>query len=218
VAGQTPSSLSRWRVPNLIYLEVMGSFTRSAIAELDFFLAHVGVRLRCLVLNINHGSGTWVPWRGHREIWDSFPNLSIFGVSLDWFVSWDRIPDALHALKEISLTVFLPDMRCLLQHDDIQQVTSNLIRWCWLHRCAIDKIAMNESWISMEKYSADVSQDEVASLSGGMWRPPEDAVKALFRVINCSGLPFCDREMVYLDSEAASWFRNGLRSVFPFGR
>jgi hypothetical protein len=73
---------------------------------------------------------------------------------------------------------------------------------------------MNESWISMAKYSIYTSQGEGISFGSGIWVPPGD-VKTFFQVILQSGLPFCDRDKVYLDSEGANWFRHGLLHGFP---
>jgi len=73
---------------------------------------------------------------------------------------------------------------------------------------------MNESWVSMAKYSIYTSQEKGASFCSGIWVPP-GYVKIFFQVIVQSGLPFCDRDKVYLDSEGASWFRRCLLHGFP---
>lgn len=204
-----PTSI--WEFPQLDILQVTGITTKAIKDGLIETALKSRQTLTVVVLAFNwEEDGVEDAWVGDHVFWDSFQRLSLFGISLEWFVDAEgEAPGPTPAsLGDRNLTVFI--LEFFADHDwtaaGLTHCAKNIIQWSESFGGRVQRVMMEYSW------------SDVAAVAKSQGREGFEMCRVFFGEIRAGEVPFCDKNGIYLTDKEAEPFLKGLeKNRFPAG-
>lgn len=155
-------------------------------------------------------------WKGKVDLWDTFHNVSIIGVSMEWFYDMTGIPMGLGSITSHSgsLTICLMDLT--LAHDAkfAERTSRNAVKWCEVHPGRVERISIPFTWHSLAMLLMRLvgrNRDFERRNRGRPFSGAYLCADAYIGQLKKSKIPVCDIKGVPLEGEEAAWFLEGLR-------